>query len=75
MSSWSQLIQVIAGDPVLLILQVIKDTLKAFDGFKNKQKTIWINVFWHVKVCVFQKCIQWAMYLDKTQMSKKISSD
>ena len=28
----------------------IRDTLKAFDDFKNKQKSVWSNVFWYVKV-------------------------
>ena len=27
---------------------IIKDTLKAFNNFKNKQKTVSNNVFWYV---------------------------
>ena len=53
----------------------IKDTLKAFDDFKNKQKSVWSNVFWYVKVCIFWKCIQYTIYWDKTQMLKKFPSD
>ena len=30
-----------------------KDTMKAFDDFKNKQKIAEINAFWHVRVCIF----------------------
>ena len=31
----------------------LKDTLKAFDDFKsNKQKSVWSNVSWYVKVCI-----------------------
>ena len=30
-----------------------KDTLKAFDDSKNKQKSARSNVFWCVKVCIF----------------------
>ena len=52
-----------------------KDTLKVFDGFKNKQKIVWNNVFWYVKVCIFWKCIQYTIHWDKTQMLKKFSSD
>ena len=36
---------------------LFKDTLKAFDDFKNKQRSVWSNVFWYVKVCIFWKCI------------------
>ena len=36
----------------------VKDTLKAFDDFKNKQRDACSNVFWYVKVCIFWKCIQ-----------------
>ena len=49
----------------------IKDTLKAFNGFKNKQKNVWSNVFWYVKVYIFWICIQYIeIRWDKTQMLK-----
>ena len=32
-----------------LMRDVFKDTLKGLDDFKNKQKSVWSNVFWHVK--------------------------
>ena len=51
----------------------IKDTLKVFDDFKNKQKSVWSSVFCYVKVCIFWKCIQYTIYWDKTQMLKKIT--
>ena len=53
----------------------IKDTLNAFDDFKNKQKSVWSYVFWYVKVCIFWKCIQYTIHWDKTQMLKKFPSD
>ena len=53
----------------------IKDTLKAFDDFKCKQKTVWITAFWDVKVCIFWNCIQYIIYWDKTQTLKKFLSD
>ena len=53
----------------------IKNTLKAFNDFKNKQKSVWSNVFWYVKVCIFWKCIQYTIHWDKTQMLKKFPSD
>ena len=45
--------------------------MRAFDDFKNKQKTVWSNVFWYVKVSIFWKCIQYTIHWDKTQMLKK----
>ena len=51
-----------------------KDTLKAFNDFKNKQKSVWSNAFWYVKVCIFWKCIQYTVQWDKIQMFKKFSS-
>ena len=50
-----------------------KDTLKAFVDFKKKQKSVWSNVFWYVKVCIFWKCIQCTIHWHKTKMLKKIS--
>ena len=47
--------------------------MKAFNNFKNKQKSEWSNVFWYVKVCIFWKCNQHIIHWDKTQMLKKIS--
>ena len=44
----------------------IKDTLKAFGNFKNKQKSVRSNVFWYVKVGMFWKCIQYTIHWDKT---------
>ena len=35
----------------------LKDALKVFNDFNNKQKKVWSNVFWYVKVCIFSKCI------------------
>ena len=55
--------------------EIFKDTLKAFDDFKNKQQSVWSNFFWHVKVCIFWKCIQYTIHWDKTQMLKKFPSD
>ena len=47
-----------------------KDTLKIFDDFKNKQNSVWINVSWYVKLCIFWNCIQYTIQWDKTQMLK-----
>ena len=49
--------------------------MKAFHDFKNKQKSVWSNVFWYVKVCRFWNCIQYTIHWDKTQMLKKNHSD
>ena len=50
---------------------MLKDTLKPFSDFKNKQKSISSNVFWYVKTCIFWKCIQYTTYWDKTEILKK----
>ena len=54
---------------------VFKDTLKALDSFQNKQINVWSNVLWYIKVCILEKCIQYTMHWDKTQVLKKIPSD
>ena len=53
----------------------IKDTLKAFPDFKNKQKSAWSIVFWYVKNCIFCKCIQYTIHWHETQMWKIFPSD
>ena len=48
---------------------LLRDTVKAFDDFKNKQNSVWSNV------CIFWKCIQYTIHSDKTKMLKEFSSD
>ena len=50
-------------------------SIQGFDNFKNKQISVWSNVLWYVKVCIFWKCIQYTLHWDKTQMLKKFPSD
>ena len=50
-----------------------KNPLKDFDNFKSKQNSVWSNVFWYVKVCIFWKCIQDTINWDKKQNVRKIS--
>ena len=45
---------------------------KGFKDFNNKQKSLWSNVFWYVKVCIFWHCIQYTIHWDKTETLKKI---
>ena len=45
--------------------------MKAFDDFKNKQKSVWSSAFRYVKECIFWKFIQYTIQWDKTQMLKK----
>ena len=60
---------------IILSILMVKDTLNAFNDFKNKQKSVWSNVFWYVKVCVFWKCVQYNIHWDKTEILKKFPSD
>ena len=57
------------------LIFLIKDTLKAFNNFKNKQKSVWINFFWYVKVCTFRKCTTYTIHSNKTKMLKKFPLD
>ena len=52
-----------------------KDTLKAFNNFKNKQHKCMKNVFWYGTVCIFWNCIQQTIHWDETQILKKVPSD
>ena len=56
---------------------LLKDTLRAFDDFKNKQKSAW-SVFWYVKsMYILKVCTLYnTLYIKhKTQMLRKLSSD
>ena len=34
----------------------------------RKQKSVWSNVFWYVKVSILWKCVQYTIHWDKTNM-------
>ena len=53
---------------------IFNDAPKALDDFKNKQKSVWSNIFWYVKVFIFWKSIQYTIHWDKTQMLKEFPS-
>ena len=41
----------LAKKPLVISLYwILKDTLKAFDDFKNSQKSVWSTIFWYVNV-------------------------
>ena len=42
---------------------------------KTSNESVWGNVFWYVKKCIFWKCIQYTIHLAKTQILKNFSSD
>ena len=42
-------------------------------NFNNQKNSVWNNVFWHIKMCIFWKCIQYSIHWDKTRISKKNS--
>ena len=42
---------------------------------ETSNKSVWSNVFWYVKACIFSKCIEYTIHWDKTQILKKLSSD
>ena len=63
--------------PVKTLLQIeihLKDTPRAFSDFKNKQKSVWSNVFWYIKAYIFWKYIQYTIPWDKTQLLKNFTS-
>ena len=50
-----------------LVISIFTDTLKAFDDFKNKERSVLGNVFGYVKVYIFWKFVQHNKHWDKTQ--------
>ena len=57
------------------LLNSLKDTMEAFDDFKNKQKKkkkMDEQKFWYLKVCIFWKFIKHIMHWYKRQMLKRI---
>ena len=42
---------------------------------KTSNKSVWRNVFWYVKVCIFWNCIQCTIHWDKTQFLKNFPSN
>ena len=56
---------------ILIPVFLVKHTLKTFDYFKNKQKSVSSNVFWYVKICILWEPIQYIIHCHKTQMLKK----
>ena len=50
-------------------------TLNVFDDFRNKQKSLWSNVFLVCKAICILKVYSTTIHLDKTQMLKKFFSE
>ena len=46
------------------ITKRFKDTLKAFEDFKNKQQSVWSNVFWYVKKYLYSEGICDTLYIE-----------
>ena len=46
------------------------DTLKAFDDLETSKKSIWSNVFWYIKVCIFWYSIHYK--IEVKQNKKKL---
>ena len=46
-----------------------------FFSLRIQPKTLWSNIFWYVKLCIFWKCFPYIIHWGKTQMLKKIPSD
>ena len=42
---------------------------------KTSNKSVWKNLFWYVKVCIFWKFIQDTIHWDKTKILKKFPSN
>ena len=58
----------------LYTLNLLKDTLKAYDNFKNQAKSVWSNVFSYVKGCMFSKRIWDTVHWEQTNMLKTFPS-
>ena len=42
---------------------------------ETSSKSVWSNIFWYVKICIFWKCIQYTIHWDNTQVLKKFPLD
>ena len=42
---------------------------------ETSNKSVWSNIFWYVKICIFWKCIQYKIHWDNTQVLKKSPLD
>ena len=42
---------------------------------ETSNKSVWSNIFWYVKICIFWKCIQYNIHWDNTQVLKKFPLD
>ena len=42
---------------------------------ETSSKSVWSNIFWYVKICIFWKCIQYNIHWDNTQVLKKFPLD
>ena len=42
---------------------------------ETSSRSVWSNIFWYVKVCIFWMCIQYTIHWDKTQILKQLPSD
>ena len=61
----------LAKKPLVISLYwILKDTLKAFDDFKNSQKSVWSTIFWYVNV--YSESVFNTLYIkDKANVQKK----
>ena len=57
------------------MLQLLRMQWKLLTILETSNKSVWSNAFWCVKVCIFWKCIQNTIDLDKTKIFKKFTSD
>ena len=51
----------------------LKDTLNAFNDFKNKQKNVWSNAFWYVEICRFCIYVFNTLYIEIKHKCQKNS--
>ena len=51
------------------VVEVLRIQLKLSTILKTGNKSVWSNVFWYVRVCIFWKFIQYTIHWDKTQIS------
>ena len=42
---------------------------------ETSNKSVWSNIFWYVRICIFWKCIQYNIHWDNTQVLKKFPLD
>ena len=72
---FSKVIEIWYRDTLLFHYSNLRIYWRLSTILETSSKSVWSNIFWYVKACIFWKYIQYTIYWDKTQNLKKFHSD